>query len=65
MSILFNQDDFYRDSSGLMIPKTCLPEKRLIAMDFFSGIGGFSLGLIQSGINVIAAVEMRLKNPLL
>jgi DNA (cytosine-5)-methyltransferase 1 len=57
MSILFNQDDFYRDSSGLMIPKTCLPEKRLIAMDFFSGIGGFSLGLIQDGINVIAAVE--------
>ena len=57
MSILFNQDDYYKSKSGLIIPKTCLPEKRLTAMDFFSGIGGFSLGLIQDGINVIAAVE--------
>ena len=57
MNLLFNQDNFYKNSSGLIIPKTCLPEERLIAMDFFSGIGGFSLGLIQAGINVIAAVE--------
>lgn len=57
MNLLFNEDNFYRNSSGLILPKTCLPEKRLIAMDFFSGIGGFSLGLINAGINVIAAVE--------
>ena len=57
MNLLFNEDNFYRNSSGLIIPKTCLPEKRLIAMDFFSGIGGFSLGLINAGINVIAAAE--------
>ena len=57
MNLLFNQDNFYKNSSGLIIPKTCLPEERLIAMDFFSGAGGFSLGLIQAGINVIAAIE--------
>ena len=55
--LMSNPDSFYKNSAGLIVPKTCLPEKHLIAMDFFSGVGGFSCGLIDAGINVIAAVE--------
>ncbi|MHB1692601.1 MAG: DNA cytosine methyltransferase [bacterium] len=59
---LANPDKFYKDKSGLILPATCPPKnilqgKRITAIDFFSGAGGMSCGLIDAGVNVIAAVE--------
>lgn len=34
-----------------------MPEKRVTAVDLFCGCGGFSLGLIQAGWEVVAAVD--------
>lgn len=34
-----------------------MPDKRLTAVDLFAGCGGFSLGLIQAGWEVVAAVD--------
>ncbi|MDP2217228.1 MAG: DNA cytosine methyltransferase [Methanolobus sp.] len=34
-----------------------MPEKRLTAVDLFCGCGGFSLGLIQAGWEVVAAID--------
>ena len=42
--------------SGLIVPEHCL-RKRPIAIDLFAGCGGFSLGFIQGGFDVIAALE--------
>lgn len=48
--------------SGLILPKAVAEAelrraKRPIAMDFFCGAGGFSLGIIQAGFEVVAGVE--------
>jgi len=41
--------------SGIIVPRKY--KKFPIAFDFFSGIGGFSLGLIQAGFEVIGAMD--------
>lgn len=38
-------------------PATWEPESRPKAVDLFAGAGGFSLGALSAGINVVAAVE--------
>lgn len=48
--------------SGLILPEAVAEAelrrvRRPIAMDFFCGAGGFSLGIIQAGFEVVAAVE--------
>lgn len=48
--------DGYRElASGLIIPKT--ERKYPIGFDFFAGAGGFSLGFIQAGFEMLGACE--------
>jgi DNA (cytosine-5)-methyltransferase 1 len=56
-------DDFVRIPSGLILPEYEAEHQirklqRPKAMDFFAGCGGFSLGMIQAGYEVIAACEL-------
>ncbi len=52
-------DNWALASSGLYVPENYWQEtRRPIAIDLFSGGGGFSLGMIQAGFDVIAALEM-------
>ncbi len=51
-----------QDTTGLLIPDWVADEeerkrKRTMAVDLFSGCGGFSLGAMQAGMNVVAMVE--------
>lgn len=46
----------YVEHKGLYIPKEAAKKKPL-AFDLFAGCGGFSLGLIQAGFEVVGAVE--------
>lgn len=48
-------DPYEQLPSGLYMPKA--PPRRLRAADLFCGCGGFSLGMQQAGIDVVAAVE--------
>lgn len=45
---------YYRHNSGLYIPEQ---PKRPTAIDLFCGCGGFSLGLLQAGFEVLAGVD--------
>lgn len=47
-------EGYERHSSGLLVPERRRP---LRACDLFCGAGGFSLGLQQAGIDVVAALE--------
>lgn len=49
------RDRYEQRPSGLYVPAH--PPRRLRAADLFCGCGGFSLGMQQAGINVVAAVE--------
>lgn len=40
--------------SGLILPE---PPKRLTAVDLFCGCGGFSLGIIEAGFEVLCGVD--------
>ncbi len=46
-------ENYYYHPSGLMMPV----KKRPIAIDFFCGAGGFSLGVKQAGFDVVAASD--------
>jgi len=46
------------NKSGLLLPNYIIKKQRgPIAFDFFAGCGGFSLGFIQGGWNVVGALE--------
>ncbi|MFK5600206.1 DNA cytosine methyltransferase [Methylobacterium sp. HMF5984] len=54
--------DFIRSPSGLFLPSAAAEaqirsSRRPKAMDFFAGCGGITLGFIQAGFEVVAAVE--------
>lgn len=46
--------DYVYAQHGLWVPPT---EKRPTCMDFFCGAGGFTLGFLQAGFEVVAAVD--------
>lgn len=48
---------YFKSESGIFLPHGIRTVRRPIAMDFFSGCGGMSLGLIKAGFDVIAAIE--------
>jgi DNA (cytosine-5)-methyltransferase 1 len=51
-------DDWQETQSGLVVPQSYTPEPpRPVAVDLFAGAGGFSLGVIQAGFRVAAAVD--------
>lgn len=47
-------DGWEQHPSGLYLPQS---DRRLTAVDLFCGAGGFSLGIIQAGFDVLAGVE--------
>lgn len=51
-------DRWARTGSGLIVPADIeLPPARPVAIDLFCGCGGFSLGIIEAGFNVVAALD--------
>ena len=55
---VFPDDSFARRPSGLYAPERLKRRKeRMIAIDLFAGAGGFSLGIMQAGIQVVAGLE--------
>jgi DNA (cytosine-5)-methyltransferase 1 len=42
---------------GILIPKSAIPKPRPVGIDLFAGCGGFSLGSMQSGIQILAGVD--------
>lgn len=49
--------DFTQMPSGLLVPTSSVPKRRPLCFDFFCGAGGFSLGMIQAGFEVIGACD--------
>lgn len=43
--------------SGLYVPRELLPAPRPTCIDLFSGVGGFTLGMISGGFDVVAGVD--------
>lgn len=50
-------DDWFVRPSGLVVPTPAPRRSKPIAIDVFCGAGGFSLGLIAGGVDVIAAID--------
>ena len=49
----------YQYRNGLIVPESILPDwsKIPIGIDLFCGVGGFSLGMMQAGINIVAGCD--------
>ncbi|HOG24274.1 MAG TPA: DNA cytosine methyltransferase [Candidatus Omnitrophota bacterium] len=56
-----DDESYFRSGSGLYLPANYypagVPRERPLCMDLFSGCGGFSLGMVRAGFDVIAALE--------
>lgn len=50
-------DDWGLTPSGILAPASYRPPKPVIAVDLFSGAGGMSLGIMQAGVQVMAACD--------
>ncbi|MDR0618650.1 MAG: DNA cytosine methyltransferase [Bacteroidales bacterium] len=53
--MLINPNGYYESLSGLILPKSTRKPR---AFDFFAGCGGFSLGFIQAGYEVVGMNEI-------
>lgn len=54
----FNENNVMRRRSGLFLPTgTAVPKERPTAIDLFSGCGGFSLGFLSAGFEVVLAMD--------
>lgn len=50
-------EDFEEMESGLLVPGHVIKKKRWpTAVDLFSGVGGFSLGLMRAGFKVVGGM---------
>lgn len=56
-SIACRERYFERLNSGLWVPEGAARRRRPVAIDLFCGAGGFSVGLIMGGFEVIAACD--------
>jgi DNA (cytosine-5)-methyltransferase 1 len=52
-----HKEEFIELESGLIVPRDAIPKRRPTCVDLFCGCGGMSLGVIQAGMEVVAAVE--------
>ena len=50
-------DDFEKNSAGLWVPPSAVPEPKYLAVGLFCGAGGMDLGLTYAGFHVIAASD--------
>ena len=50
----YQENNYNLSGNGLWLPKK---ERRPIAIDLFCGCGGFSLGFMQSGFEIVAAID--------
>lgn len=53
--MLIDVDNWQVAPSGLVVPAHVM--RRLTAVDLFCGAGGFSLGILQAGLHVVAGVD--------
>lgn len=51
------KDEFVELESGLLVPHWAVPKRLPTCVDLFCGCGGMSVGMIQAGFEVVAAVE--------
>ncbi len=52
------QGDWLETPAGLLVPATARPTRRWpTCVDLFCGCGGFSLGMMQAGFEVVAALD--------
>lgn len=49
--------EFVELESGLLVPGDAVPPPRPVGFDLFCGCGGFSLGMVQAGFEVIGACD--------
>jgi len=58
---ILDNESYFRSGSGLYLPANYYPagapRERPLCIDLFSGCGGFSLGMVKAGFDVIAALE--------
>jgi len=55
MNMLINPNGYFESSTGLLLPKSVRKPR---AFDFFAGAGGFSLGFIMAGWEIVGMNEI-------
>ncbi len=57
-TLIINPDGYYETACGILAPKSMKSTKPPKAFDFFAGCGGFSLGFIKAGWQVVGMNEL-------
>jgi DNA (cytosine-5)-methyltransferase 1 len=53
----YGKPEFVQRPDGLIIPGHLLDRKEITGIDLFAGCGGMSLGMMQAGVHILAAVD--------